>query len=156
LINPWEVDGNCITVHVKDFVEGATTLTDFLSRVIPYISAEIESEDTSIIVEYLGALKDEIDMIGDAFKRFGDVFDYKTVRIYTMPIKDSVLSDEEIHNMALNMMPNPKLKIIDKVEDGMHLSMGGGIQPFSKTQLIFYTVITKSDEKIIYRIEFEK
>ncbi|HHV29013.1 MAG TPA: hypothetical protein GXX73_05350, partial [Clostridium sp.] len=120
-------------------------------------SAEVESEDTAIIVEYLGAIKDEINRIGDGFKQFGEMFDYKTVRIYTMPVKDTVLSDDEIHKMALDMMPNPKLKIIDKVEDGMHLSMGGGIQPFSKTQLIFYTVITKpGEEKVMYRIEFEK
>ncbi|ODM25638.1 hypothetical protein A7W90_05045 [Clostridium sp. Bc-iso-3] len=156
-LNPWEVNGDCITINVKDFVEGATTLTDYLNRAIPYISAEVESEDTAIIVEYLGAIKDEINRIGDGFKQFGEMFDYKTVRIYTMPVKDTVLSDDEIHKMALDMMPNPKLKIIDKVEDGMHLSMGGGIQPFSKTQLIFYTVITKpGEEKVMYRIEFEK
>jgi len=73
-----------------------------------------------------------------------------------MPIKNSVLSDDEIHDTALKNMPIPRLKVIDKAEDGMHLSMGGSIQPFSKTRLIFYTVITKPDEKIMYRIELEK
>ncbi|RXE60222.1 hypothetical protein [Acetivibrio mesophilus] len=156
-VDPWEVNGDCITINVKDFMKGATTLTDFLVRIIPYVSAEMNSEDSPIVVEFFEYLRDEIDRIGEAFKQFGDMFDYKTVRIYTMPVNDSVLSDDEIHKMALDMMPNPKLKIIDKVEDGMHLSMGGGIQPFSKTQLIFYTVITKpGEEKVMYRIEFEK
>ncbi|ABN51767.1 MAG TPA: hypothetical protein DEF39_06625 [Hungateiclostridium thermocellum] len=155
-IDPWEINGDCITINVKDFMKGATTLTDLFARINPYIWAEVIDEDSPDVEEYVEHLQDEINEFGEALKKFGDMFDYKTVRIYVMPIKNSVLSDDEIHDTALKNMPIPRLKVIDKAEDGMHLSMGGSIQPFSKTRLIFYTVITKPDEKIMYRIELEK
>lgn len=156
-LDPWEVNGDCITIHVEDFLEGAITLTDYLNSAIPYVSSEVESENTGVIVEYLSYFQSEINRIGDALKNFENVFDYKTIRIYTIPIEDAVLSDDELHEMALNNMPNPKFKIIDKVEGGMHLTIGGSIQPFSKTQIISYAMITDSeDEKLMYRIELEK
>jgi len=156
-LDPWKVNGDCITINVEDFVEGATTLTDYLDRAIPYLSAEVESEDADIIVEYLNHFQSEINRIGDAFKNFGDVFDYKTIRIYTIPIEDTALSDDELHKIAFNTISNPKFKIIDNVEEEMHLTIGGSIQPFSKTQIIFYAMITDAgDEKNMYRIEFEK
>ncbi|HOM03647.1 MAG TPA: hypothetical protein PLH43_12620 [Acetivibrio sp.] len=155
-LNPWEVDGDCITIHVEELIKGSTTVTDYLNSLISSLSIEIESEETADIVEHLGALNDEINRIGDAIKKFGGMFDYKTVRIYIMPLKDPVLSDAEIHKTVLDMMPKPRLKIIDKVDNGMHLSIGAGIQPFSKTQIIFYTVITEPDWKVMYRIELEK
>lgn len=156
-LNPWEMNGNCITVHIEDLVEGAVSVTEYLNRAIEFADDNIETQEPEITSEYLDYFKNEINIIGEAVKKFGDKFQYKTLRFYMIPIENSTLSDEELHDAALNMMPNPKFKILDKVDDGIHVTFGGSVQPFSNTQIIAYVVITTTQgEKGMYRIEFDK
>lgn len=156
-VEPWEINGECIIIDVEDSVEVVSMLRDYFNRTITYVNAELDSEKAEIIVDYIEQFTNEANRIGDAFEKFGEVFVYKTIRIYTIPIEETSLSDDEIHKTALDTLPKPKLKIIDKVEDGMHITIGGSIQPFSKTQIISYAMMTDSDGgKVMYRIELEK
>lgn len=156
-LKPLEINGDCITIYIDDFVEGATTLTDYFSRAITFIDNNLETEDPEATSEYFNYLKDEIDTIGEAVKKFGNIFEYRTLRLYMIPIENTKMSDKELHDMALSMMPKLKFKVIDAIDDGTHVTSGFGIQPFSNTQIIAYAMLTSQDgEKIMYRIEFDK
>lgn len=156
-LDPWEMNGDCITINVDDFVEESITITDYLDRSITHTNANIESDDKELIVDYTSSLQDEINRIGDALKKFSDVFEYKTIRIYTVLLTDTVLSDDELHEKAFDAILKPRIKLYDKTEDNMGITVGVSIHPFSETQLIFTVVITESEgEKLVYRIEIEK
>jgi len=166
-LNPWEISDDCLTIYIDDFVEGATTLTDYLIRRIKNINEniniELETEDAEdteeleTLSEYLYYLEDEINRIGEAIKKFKSIFDYKIMRFYKVEIENTELSDTELHDMALNTMPKLKFKIVDDMEDGYHITIGCGIQPFSDTQIILYQMITDSDgNATMYRVELEK
>ena len=71
------MNGDCITINVDDFVEESITITDYLDRSITHTNANIESDDKELIVDYTSSLQDEINRIGDALKKFSDVFEYK-------------------------------------------------------------------------------
>jgi len=66
-----EINGDCITINVKDFMKGATTLTDLFARINPYIWAEVIDEDSPDVEEYVEHLQDEINEFGEALKKFG-------------------------------------------------------------------------------------
>ncbi len=156
-LNPWVINGDCITIHVDDFVEGAIKIADYLKRASTHANNNIQSDDTEQVMDYINSFQDEINRIGEGFKKFADVFEYKTIRIYTIPIEDTMFSDDELHERVFDTLPKLKFKVISKIEDGMHLTVGAGIRPLSKTQIILTVTLTQSEgEKFVYRIEVEK
>ena len=126
-----------------------------------FIKVMGRKKDNYNLIDTLYCDKDDelliADFTGDDYKKFSDVFEYKTIRIYTVPVTDTVLPDDELHEKAFDAIPKPRIKLYDKTEDNMGITVGVSIHPFSETQLIFTVVITESEgEKFVYRIEIEK
>ena len=68
-----------------------------------------------------------------------------------------MFSDDELHEKVFDTLPKLKFNVISKIEDGMQLTVGAGIRPLSRTQIILTVTLTQSEgEKFVYRIEVEK
>lgn len=160
-LNPWEVNGNCITINVDDLITGAEDLTGFLSRAIQLaqdVTDEEASESQQILsAELFDGLESEISRFQEDLKIFKDVFEYKTIRVYTMPIGKTILSSEELYETTLKTMPRIRAKILDMDQEGTHVTIVVGIQPFSDTQIIAHVMLASSDDEVsMYRIELVK
>ena len=155
------MNGNCITINVDDLITGAEDLTGFLSRAIQLaqdVTDEEASESQQILsAELFDGLESEISRFQEDLKIFKDVFEYKTIRVYTMPIGKTILSSEELYETTLKTMPRIRAKILDMDQEGTHVTIVVGIQPFSDTQIIAHVMLASSDDEVsMYRIELVK